>query len=56
MVELTRVYGQLAAMSYDYMGLGILTALMYVLIGLPFVRLSRWAEARLNLSLRRTDS
>lgn len=56
MVELTRVYGQLAAMSYDYMGLGILTALMYVLIGLPFVRLSRWAEARLNPSLRRTDS
>ena len=56
MVELTRVYGQLAAMSYDYMGLGILTALMYVLIGLPFVRLSRWAEARLTVSTRRTDS
>lgn len=56
MVELTRVYGQLAAMSYDYMGLGILTALMYVLIGLPFVRLSRWAEARLTVSLRRTDA
>jgi polar amino acid transport system substrate-binding protein len=54
MVELTRVYGQLAAMSYDYMGLGILTALMYVLIGLPFVRLSRWAEARLTVSTRRT--
>ncbi|MFI5361767.1 MAG: ABC transporter substrate-binding protein/permease [Elusimicrobiota bacterium] len=55
MVELTRVYGQLAAMSYDYMGLGILTALMYVLIGLPFVRLSRWAEARLTVSTRRSD-
>ncbi len=53
MVELTRVYGQLAAMSYDYMGLGILTALMYVLIGLPFVRLSRWAEARLAVEKRR---
>ncbi len=52
MVELTRVYGQLAAMSYDYMGLGILTALMYVLIGLPFVRLSRWAEARLAVEKR----
>jgi polar amino acid transport system substrate-binding protein len=56
MVELTRVYGQLAAMSYDYMGLGILTALMYVLIGLPFVRLSRWAETRLTVSIRRTDA
>jgi polar amino acid transport system substrate-binding protein len=55
MVELTRVYGQLAAMSYDYMGIGILTALMYVLIGLPFVRLSRWAEARLTVSTRRTS-
>ncbi len=39
-------------MSYDYMGLGILTALMYVLIGLPFVRLSRWAEARLAVEKR----
>ena len=56
MVELTRVYGQLASMSYDYMGIGILTALMYVLIGLPFVRLSRWAEARLTVSVRRSDS
>jgi polar amino acid transport system substrate-binding protein len=52
MVELTRVYGQLAGMSYDYMGLGILTALIYVLIGLPFVRLSRWAEARLDVQQR----
>jgi polar amino acid transport system substrate-binding protein len=52
MVELTRVYGQLAAMSYDYMGIGILTAMMYVLIGLPFVRLSRWAEARLAVDRR----
>ncbi len=52
MVELTRVYGQLAAMSYDYMGIGILTALMYVLVGLPFVRLSRWAEARLAVDKR----
>ena len=52
MVELTRVYGQLAAMSYDYLGIGILTALMYVLIGLPFVRLSRWAETRLAVEKR----
>ncbi|MEK7234435.1 MAG: ABC transporter substrate-binding protein/permease [Elusimicrobiota bacterium] len=52
MVELTRVYGQLAASTYDYMGIGLLTALMYVLIGLPFVRLSRWAEARLAVEKR----
>jgi polar amino acid transport system substrate-binding protein len=52
MVELTRVYGQLAASTYDYLGIGVLTALMYVLIGLPFVRLSRWAEARLAVERR----
>ncbi len=52
MVELTRVYGQLAASTYDYLGIGLLTALMYVLIGLPFVRLSRWAEARLAVERR----
>jgi len=52
MVELARVYSQLAAATYDYMGIGILTALMYVLIGLPFVRLSRWAEARLAVEKR----
>lgn len=52
MVELTRVYGMLAASTYDYLGIGLLTALMYVLIGLPFVRLSRWAEARLAVERR----
>jgi len=52
MVELTRVYGMLAASTYDYLGIGVLTALMYVLIGLPFVRLSRWAEARLAVEKR----
>lgn len=52
MVELTRVYGQLAASTYDYLGIGLLTALMYVLIGLPFVRLSRWAETRLAVEKR----
>lgn len=46
LVELTRVYGQLAAASYDYLGVGILTAIMYFLMGIPFVRLSRWIEKR----------
>jgi polar amino acid transport system substrate-binding protein len=44
MVELTKVYGQLASTYYDYFGIGLLTAAMYFLIGLPFVRLSRFAE------------
>jgi polar amino acid transport system substrate-binding protein len=47
MVELTKVYGELAATYYDYIGLGLLTAAIYFLIGLPFVQLSRWLERRL---------
>jgi polar amino acid transport system substrate-binding protein len=46
MVELTRAYSQLASIHYDYLGIGLLTAAMYFLIGLPFVRLARYAERR----------
>jgi polar amino acid transport system substrate-binding protein len=52
MVELTKVYGQLAATYYDYIGVGLLTAAIYFLMGLPFVRLARWAEARLATDKR----
>ncbi|MEP7273545.1 MAG: ABC transporter substrate-binding protein/permease [Acidobacteriota bacterium] len=52
MVELTKVYGQLASTYYDYIGVGILTAAIYFLMGLPFVRLARWAEARLATDKR----
>jgi polar amino acid transport system substrate-binding protein len=45
-VELTKVYGQLASTYYDYLGIGILTAAMYFVIGLPFVRLSRALEKK----------
>ncbi len=48
LVELTRIYGQLAASSYDYFGVGILTAILYFLMGLPFVRLSRWVEHKFS--------
>ena len=47
MVELTKVYGELASTYYDYIGIGLLTAAIYFLIGWPFVRLSRWLELRL---------
>lgn len=46
MVELTKVYGQLASTYYDYFGIGLLTAGAYFLIGLPFVRLAKWVERR----------
>jgi polar amino acid transport system substrate-binding protein len=47
MVELTKVYNQLASTYYDYIGVGLIAAAIYFLLGLPFVRLARWAEARL---------
>jgi len=52
MVELTKVYGQLASTYYDYIGVGILTAAIYFIMGLPFVRLARWAEAQLATDKR----
>jgi polar amino acid transport system substrate-binding protein len=48
MVELTKVYGQLASATYDWLGLGILTAAMYFLVGFPFVLLARKAERLFN--------
>ncbi|MDR0615679.1 MAG: ABC transporter substrate-binding protein/permease [Synergistaceae bacterium] len=47
MTDLTKAYGQLAAAYYDYFGPGIMVALIYLLIGLPFVKFSRFAENRL---------
>lgn len=47
MVDLTKAYGQLATTYYDYFGTGIIVAGIYLLLGLPFVRLARWAEGRL---------
>ena len=47
MVELTKMYGQLAATNYDYIGIGLLTAGIYFVLGLPIARLSRLLETRL---------
>jgi polar amino acid transport system substrate-binding protein len=47
MVELTKMYGQLAATYYDYIGIGLLTAAIYFILGLPIARLSRTLEGRL---------
>jgi polar amino acid transport system substrate-binding protein len=47
MVELTKMYGQLAATNYDYIGIGLLTAAIYFVLGLPIARLSRSLEGRL---------
>jgi polar amino acid transport system substrate-binding protein len=47
MVELTKMYNQLAATNYDYIGIGLLTAAIYFVLGLPIARLSRMLESRL---------
>jgi polar amino acid transport system substrate-binding protein len=51
MVELTKIYGQLASTYYDFFGTGILVAAFYLLLGLPFVRLARYVENRLHASV-----
>ncbi len=52
-VELTRTYQCLAATHFNYLGTGILVALFYLLLGLPFIHLARRFEKRLTHSLRR---
>lgn len=47
MIELTKVYYQIASSYYDYLGTGIIVAVLYLLLGLPFVRLARAFEKRL---------
>lgn len=51
LVDLTRAYGILATANYDYFGTGALVALIYLLLALPFVRLSRLAERHMAAAL-----
>ena len=53
MVELTAIYGQLASAHFDYLGIGLLVAAVYFLVGLPFVRMSRNFESNLNAHQRK---
>lgn len=47
MVDLTKAYGQISATYYDYFGPGIIVAVIYLVLGLPFVRFARYTERRL---------
>ena len=47
MVDLTKVYGQVSATYYDYFGPGIIVAIIYLILGLPFVRFARHTEKRM---------
>jgi polar amino acid transport system substrate-binding protein len=47
-VELTKTYGTLAAATRAHLTLGLLVAGAYLLLGLPFARLSRLVERRMS--------
>ncbi|WP_454918584.1 ABC transporter substrate-binding protein/permease [Xanthobacter sediminis] len=54
LVELTKTYEQISTTYYDYFGTGILVAAIYLLLGLPFVRLARWAEKHVSRGMSRS--
>lgn len=48
MVELTKVYGMLAMSTYDYIGLGLMTAGIYFALSYPASLFANWLEGRLS--------
>jgi len=54
LLDLTGAYNRIATQTFDYFGTGLLIAAIYLIIGLPFVRLARWTELRLTVDSRRT--
>jgi len=55
MVELDKTYMNLASSTRDHLGLGVVVALWYLLLGLPFARLARWTEERMSRKLRKAS-
>jgi len=53
LIDLTGAYNRIATQTFDYFGAGILVAAIYLLIGLPFVRLARYTEQKLAVDQRR---
>ena len=54
LIDLTGAYNRIATQTFDYFGAGLLVASIYLIIGLPFVRLARWTEERLSVDVRRS--
>jgi polar amino acid transport system substrate-binding protein len=52
MVELTKVYGMLAGTTFDYIGLGIMTAAIYFALSYPASILARRLEKKLRYDHR----
>jgi polar amino acid transport system substrate-binding protein len=48
MVELTKAYSQLSSTYYDYIGPALMACVLYLLMGLPFVRIAKYAEEKLS--------
>jgi polar amino acid transport system substrate-binding protein len=48
MVELTKVYGMLANSTYDYIGLGLMTAAIYFGLSYPASIFANWLERKLR--------
>ncbi len=53
LTELTKTYTTLANSTRDHLGLGLLVAVCYLLVGLPFARLARAVEQRFARHLSR---
>jgi polar amino acid transport system substrate-binding protein len=53
LTELTKTYTNLANSTRDHLGLGLVVAVFYLLLGLPFARLARAAERHFGRHLRR---
>ncbi|MBB2178395.1 ABC transporter substrate-binding protein/permease [Gluconacetobacter tumulicola] len=53
LTELSQTYVRLSSTYYDYFGTGLLIGVAYLLLGLPFVRLARLAEARFHTGRQR---
>jgi polar amino acid transport system substrate-binding protein len=52
MVELTKVYGMLAMSTYDYIGLGLMTAAIYFALSYPASIFAHYLERRLQYDRR----
>jgi polar amino acid transport system substrate-binding protein len=48
MVELTKAYGILAMATYDYIGLGLMTAAIYLAMSYPASLFAHWLERKLH--------
>lgn len=56
LTELTKTYTSLANSMRDHLGLGLVVALWYLAIGMPFAQLARHVERRLGSHLRRAST